>query len=239
MQQYFVERINGEFRLNEKDLYHLKVVMRVKENDEICVICENKAYVCSFHYTNKDYFLTEMYELNNNPELDKEINLYQALIRNENFDLVIQKSTELGVSNIIPTVFERNVVKITDDKLESKLKRFNTISKGASEQSRRLKVPSVLNPIKVSDINLSDGEIGLVAYEKDENTKSIKELESEIRSSSKVSIVIGPEGGITPKEYQTLLDKGFKSVSLGKRILRSETASLSLLSILGYIIEMN
>lgn len=238
MQQYFVEKINNEFRLNEKDLYHLKVVMRVKDNDEICVIYNEEAYICAFHHNKNDYYLTELYKLNNNPELDKLITLYQALIRNENFDLVIQKSTELGVSIIIPTIFERNVVKITDDKLDTKIKRFNTIAKGASEQSRRLAIPEVLNPIKIKDISLEDGEMGLVAYEKDENTKSLYELEDEIRSSSKVSIVIGPEGGITPLEYKTLLDKGFKSVSLGKRILRSETASLSLLSILDYIIEM-
>ena len=238
MQQYFVEKINGEYRLSEKDLYHLKVVMRVKDNDEICVIYDNNAYVCAFHHNNSDYYLTELYKLNNNPELNKHITLYQALIRNENFDLVIQKSTELGVSTIIPTIFDRNVVKLTEDKLESKIKRFNTIAKSASEQSRRLIIPEVLKPIKIKDITLEENEIGLVAYEKDENTKSLYELEDLINSSSKISIVIGPEGGITPLEYQTLLDKGFKSISLGKRILRSETASLSLLSILDYIIEM-
>ncbi|MCR5741382.1 MAG: 16S rRNA (uracil(1498)-N(3))-methyltransferase [Gammaproteobacteria bacterium] len=239
MQQYFAFYENDKIRINEDDLYHLRVVMRAKDGEQICLIIENKPYLASFHpLKNNDYDFTLICELSNDSELKINIYLYQALIRNENFDLVIQKATELGVYEIIPTIYSRNVVKITGDKIESKVKRFNLISKGASNQSRRLYVPEVKEPINVKNIVLNDGEIGLLAYEKCSDTKSLKELSQSIRSSKGIKVIIGPEGGITEDEYNSLINKGFKPISLGKRILRSETAAISILSMLNYIIEI-
>ena len=238
MQQYFAEKVNGKFRLKEKDQYHLETVMRVRDGDEILIIFEGEQYLCSYKKNGKDYEITEIAKLDHNPELGKRITVYQALIRNENFDMVIQKATELGASRIVPTIFERNVVKIPKERENFKLERFQAIAKGASEQSHRTVISEVLPQISIKDIELEDGEIGIVAYEKCEETKTLSSLEEKIINADKISIIIGPEGGITPKELQLLLDKGFISVSLGKRILRSETATLSLLSMLDYIIEI-
>ena len=237
MQQYFLIRENKELKLSENDLYHFKVVMRGKNNDEFIGIIDSKRYYFRYKTTKDSYYLEELYEIESDSELGKDIRLYQALIRNENFDLVVQKSTELGVKEIVPTVFDRNVVKIEKNKEDNKIARYQSIASMASNQSHRNVIPEVLRPINVLDIKLSDGEFGLVAYEKNKDTKSLSALKDDLLKSSKISIVIGPEGGITEKEYNTLINKGFKSISLGKRILRSETASISLLSMLDYIIE--
>lgn len=236
MQQYFVTKENGKFILKPEDLYHLTVVMRAKDGSEICCLYLKKAYLCTFKGNQKEYEITEICELKQDSELPIPVTLYQALIRNENFDLVIQKATELGVYSIIPTIFDRNVVKI-DGKEDTKIKRYNLIAKGASEQSRRNVIPEVLLPIKIKNITLSDGEIGLLAYEKNDDTQSFSSLEKVLKEAKKISILIGPEGGITEEEYQTLIAKGFRSITLGRRILRSETASICALSIVSYILE--
>ena len=238
MQQVFGFKENNNIRINDNDLYHLKVVMRIKDGDEICVILDQKPYLCLFHPLKDDYDIEIVEELLRSPELKTKITLCQALIRNENFDLVLQKATELGVSKITPTVFKRNVVKITSDKEAQKQKRFESIVLGAANQSRRLVVPEVSQIENVKDLSLDDGELGLVAYEKYDGIKSFSELEPKIKSVDKIKIVVGPEGGITTDEYECLLKRGFIPVSLGNRILRSETATFNFLSILDYIIEM-
>ena len=238
MRQYFVTKVNGNFILNDEDYYHLKVVLRTKDNDEVRCIYNGKTYLCRYKSTKDSYILEEICELKEDKELKIDIALYQALIRNENFDLVIQKATELGAHEIIPTVFKRNVVEIKKDKEESKLKRYNLIAKSASEQSNRTYIPEVLSPVNVKDIKLEEGEIGLVAWEKEENTKSLSEIKTQVLSSSKIKIVIGPEGGITMDEFEQLKANGFTPISLGNRILRSETATISLLSILNYMIDI-
>ncbi len=236
MQQYFVNKIGDKLYLNDNDLYHLTNVLRYKNKNIICII-DNKAYLCNFTYQNKEYSIEIINEIDRNSELDVEIHLYQALIRNENFDLVLQKATELGAKTITPTIFNRNVVKIDKNKEENKINRFNLIVKNASEQSHRDIVPTVTNLVSVKDIELCENEIGLVCYEKNDNYKSLSSLKEKLINADKIKIVIGPEGGIEPNEYQSLLDKGFYSISLGKRILRSETAAFNILSKLEYIIE--
>ena len=236
MQQYFIKNIDGKFVLNDKDFYHITTVLRYKNKKIIC-IDDSGTYLCMFNYDGDTYNIEILEKLERNTELGVEIVLYQALIRNENFDLVLQKATELGVSTIVPTIFNRNVVKIVEDKESKKIERFRLIVKNASEQSHREIVPDVLNQTRIKDISLNDGEIGLVCYEKDENTKSLPNLKGELLKAETIKIVIGPEGGIEEDEYKMLLDKGFYSISLGKRILRSETAAFNILSKLGYIIE--
>ena len=236
MQQYFANIINNKIVLKDEDLYHLVTVLRAKEKRKIICIIDSKRYFCEFSGNNNSYNVKILYEIIDNPELKVDIELYQALIRNENFDLVLQKSTELGVKTVIPTIFNRNVVKIEKAKEEAKLNRYQTILKNSAEQSHRLIIPLIQKPIRIEDINLEDDEVGIVAYENEKNI-SLQNIENDILNSSKIKIVIGPEGGITKDEYNILIQKGFKSVSLGKRILRSETAAFNILSVVAYILE--
>lgn len=237
MQQFFAIKINDEFRLKDEDLHHLVTVLRASKDKEIVCIYDDESYLCLFNGDKDKYKIDIIHKISRDSELDSKIILYQALIRNENFDLVLQKAVELGVSAIVPTVFSRNVVKIEASKEDSKIERYKKIVIGASQQSRRIVVPTVERQINVKDINLKDGEIGLVCYEKNEDTSSLISLESDIKNAKYIKVVIGPEGGISEDEYQTLLQKGFKSITLGKRILRSETAAFNILSVLGYILE--
>lgn len=237
MKQFFAENINNKIILKDDDLHHLVNVLRANDENILCVI-EGITYLCNFKGDSDSYNIEILDKIERNSELNTNIELYQALIRNENFDLVIQKATELGVSQITPTIFKRNVVKIDKDREESKLIRFNKIVKGASEQSKRMIIPTVTKQIHLKDISLNDNELGIICYEKNDNTISLSNIESIIKNTDTIKVVIGPEGGFTIDEYEMLVNKGFKSVSLGKRILRSETAAISILSILSYILEL-
>ena len=236
MQQYFVNLENDKFRLKDEDLYHLAVVLRAEKKQIACVY-DGESFLCEFNGNKDSYEIKVIEKIDHDSELDIDIEIYQALIRNENFDLVLQKATELGAKAIAPTIFERNVVKIEDNKKENKIKRFETICKNASEQSRRIIVPEILPIQNVKNITLKDGEIGLVCYEKNSDIKSLSNIKDEVLKANKIKVVIGPEGGISEKEYNALIDNGFYSISLGKRILRSETAAFNILSVLGFMIE--
>ena len=236
MQQYFVKEIDGKFILKDEDFYHLTTVLRAKNKNIICVK-DDEAYLCNFTFDGNKYNIEIIEKQDRDNELSIDIELYQALIRNENFDLVLQKATELGVASIAPTIFNRNVVKIDKSKEESKVKRYENIVKNASEQSHRNIVPEILPITNIKDIDLDDA-IGIVCYEKCEVSKNLSALKDAIKQAKRIKVVIGPEGGITENEHQSLIEKGFNSVSLGKRILRSETAAFYILSVLQYIIEI-
>ena len=213
MQQYFIEEIDGKFRLKQEDFYHLTTVLRATNKTIICI--NNKdAYLCNFKYDGKDYNIEILEKQNRDNELKVRIELYQALIKNDNFDLVLQKATELGASAISPTIFSRNVVKIEKSKEYNKLIRYEAIVKNASEQSHRNIVPEIMTITNVKDIKINnDDEIGIVCYEKCDDTKSILSIKNKIKDAKTIKVVIGPEGGITTEEHHILLKNGFYSVS--------------------------
>ena len=237
MQRYFVSKVNDKFVLSDNDFHHIKNVMRIKNNDHIVCVYDNHSYICQINYIANNYELNIIEEITKDVELNKQVILYQALIKNDKFDLVIQKSTELGVSTIVPTVFSRSVVKVDDSKKDNKLFRYEKIVKEACEQSRRQSLPFIDNYTKVKNIKLDDDTLGLIAYENNGDYKSLSNALNELDKYNKVAIVIGPEGGFSEDEVSYLQSIGFKNVSLGKRILRSETASMYLLSVLAFYIE--
>ena len=237
MQRYFVKKLEDNFILQDNDFHHIKNVMRIKNHGHIICVFENKSYLCEITYDANNYQIKIIEEQTADVELEKKIILYQALIRNEKFDLVVQKACELGVSEIYPTIFERSVVKIDNDKKDNKLLRYNKIIKEACEQSHRQTLPTFNSYINVLDITLDENTLGLIAYENENEHCSFHNALNNLNDYDKVAIVIGPEGGFSKKEVECLLKKGFKSISLGKRILRSETASLYALSVLAYKIE--
>ncbi len=237
MQHYFVKKENNNFRFNYNDFHHVKDVMRLKNNDEIICIFENKSFLCNILYTNNDYKINVIKELENDNELPIDIILYQALIKNDKFDLIIQKACELGVKEIYPLITSRSVVKIDKDNLNKKIMRYEKIVKEAAEQSTRLVCPSINEPINIKDIEIEKDTLPIIAYEKDQNVFSLQNILKDVKSYKKVAIVIGPEGGFSIEEINMLLNKGFKEVSLGKRILRAETASFFAISIISHYIE--
>jgi 16S rRNA (uracil1498-N3)-methyltransferase len=155
------------------------------------------------------------------PVLKREVTLFMALIRKEKFELVLQKATELGVTRIVPLLLERNIVKWEQD--SNKLQRYRLILKEAAEQCHRLTIPELCEPIPLKLISQYLCEQNFVAYEVQDPSQ---ELKNQLKEVASISIVIGPEGGITPKEIDFLKQTGFNVVSLGPRIYRAETASM-------------
>lgn len=165
------------------------------------------------------------------------ITLFQALLKADKMEFVIQKAVELGVSKIIPFTSKNVVVKIDDKDKVKKVERFNKISKEASKQCGRSDIVDVENIYSFCDVIKSIGEYKkcIIAYENE--TKKLKEVIEQNRNIDEIAIIIGAEGGFERKEVEELIEKGCVSISLGDRILRAETASLNLISILMY--ELN
>ena len=232
MQHYFVNIVNSKICFTKQDEHHILRVMRMRVNDEIIAIFNKKEYLCEIISLNPlDVTIKE--ELNTNNEFDKNITLFFALAKGDKIDLVIQKATELGVSKIVLIQTKNCVTKFDNEDFKRKVDRYYLIAKEASEQSHRQLIPEILGVYSLNNIP-SDllCDINFLAYEKCESSETL-----DIGDANSVSIMIGPEGGFDIKEVELLKQIGFKLVSLGKRILRTETAAISALSVIGYLIE--
>ena len=211
MQKYFIS--DDDFKNNKitsDDVFHISNVMRYKAGDKILIGNNKKVFLAKINEITKSYVTYEIIEEKiGNTELPVFISIYQGYPKGDKLDDIIKHSTELGVSEIIPTLMKRSVFKLEEKKKDSKLTRFRKIAKEAAEQSERLIIP------KIPDIII----------------KQLKE-------NDKVAIVIGPEGGIDETELNYLLSQGFIPASLGPRILRTETAPLYALSAISYELEL-
>ena len=236
MQRYFANKVNENILLGDGDVHHLLHVMRAKKGDEIEAVADNKLYSCLIESANP-LAIKVNYEIPTDSELNEEITLFFALAKGEKIDFVVQKATELGASKVVLLKTERCVVKFDDKNLSHKLERFEKIAKEASEQSHRLRIPEILGVVDIKNIPstlLSD--INLVAYEKEAGKTA--SLITNIKSGKSTSIMIGPEGGFSENEIKLLVERyKFIPVSLGKRILRTETAAVYALSVIGSLLE--
>lgn len=234
MQRYFAKnKINNSFILEDSDLYHIKIVMRMKNDDEIEVIYNKKLYICSISDIEKDISINEIKCLDNSSSSDVYSILIIPVLKEQKMDLILQKATELGVSQIIPYLSKRSVVKLSPADYEKKIIRWNKILKEASEQSKRFDIP-ILNSIKkIDELECIDGvKLMCSTNEKSEN---LKKYMNNISNYDKISFVIGPEGGFDNSEENELVSEGFIPITLGNRILRVETVPLFLMSVLNYI----
>ena len=236
MQRYFATNIDGNIVLSKDDIFHITKVMRAKKGDHFEVNDNSKVYLCEV--TDLAPFSFEIISENTeNHELDGFIRLLYCLPKGEKTDLVIQKSVELGVNEIVLINSERSVAKITNDKKEKKIERFNKIIKEASEQSKRSKLTKLTDVINFDEIGNYKADVNLIAYEKSAlNLDEVKSLLGDIKGKS-VNVIVGAEGGISEKELSIALANDYKVISLGKRILRSETACFYILSLLSFYMD--
>ena len=234
MQRYFAKnKINNSFILEDSDLYHIKTVMRMKNCDEIEVIYDKKLYICCISDIDKDITINEVKCLGTSSSKDIYSILIIPVLKEQKMDLILQKATELGVSQIVPYLSKRSVVKLDTTDYEKKILRWNKILKEASEQSKRFDIP-ILNCIKkIDELKCIDGvKLMCSTTEKSEN---LKKYMNNISNYDKISFVIGPEGGFDSSEENKLVSQDFIPITLGNRILRVETVPLFLMSILNYI----
>ena len=237
MQRYFIIKNNDKYRLQDGDFHHIKDVMRLKSGDNIILVFDGISYLGTINYDKNDYKLTLISKLDIKTEIEKKVILYQALIKNDNFDLVVQKACEIGVTDFYPVMMERCVIKINDDKKIDKINRYKKIIKEASEQSHRQKEMVIHDFINIKNINKNDNELGFVAYENNDDFYIFSKKLEDVNKYDAISMIIGPEGGFSNDEIKLLENKGFINVSLGRRILRSETAAINSMSIICHYIE--
>ena len=236
MQRYFVKEINNDVVVFEKDqIHHIVNVMRMKENEKITVAYQGEVFLASIKSIVPLKVVIEE-NLNEKHELPNPITLLYCLPKGDKLDLVIQKATELGVSEIILVQSERCIAKINKENKEKKLLRFNKIATEASEQSKRSKIPLIDKVVDFKDIKKFKFDHSFIAYE-DEGEISFKEKLEAIKEGESIGIIIGSEGGFSKKEVDYAISNNYQSVSLGKRILRSETAVFYALSSIALIIE--
>lgn len=244
MQKYFINQtiqLNQTFKIESGDHHHIEKVMRNKNGDHIISIdTAHVQYLCIIEDVKKG-IIKPIEKLNIDNELDVEVTLIYALPKGDKFELVLQKSCELGVSHIIPLQSKRCVVKMTKEKFEKKLPRYQKILKEASEQSGRNKIPDIQNIITLKEIKNHLKEFNLVAYEetaKQNKHGQLYKTLKELKAGQHIVVIVGCEGGFDESEINSLNELGVKCCSLGKRILRSETAPLYLLSVIGYSREV-
>lgn len=230
-----------------EDINHIKNVLRMKVNDELNICDQDNGvnYLATIASFEKDKIICMIKsELENKHESNTVITLYQGLPKFDKMEYIIQKCTEVGVSHFIPTSMKRCVVKFNEKDIGKKIERFNKIAEVAAKQSMRDIIPKVENISKIKDIvkDFDKYDIVLVAYEAEEDM-SLKNVLNSFKLSKKdskynIAIVIGPEGGFDKEEIDYLSkDKKCKIVSLGKRILRAETAGLVMAGNIIYELE--
>ena len=236
MQRYFASIIDKQVILKADDVFHLTKVMRAKSGDQIEVVDDNhKAFLAVVKSINPLSIEVQEPILKDN-ELKTEVTLFFALAKSDKIELVIQKATELGAHRIVLFQGMRSVVKYSKEDFARKLSRFESIAKEAAEQCHRERIPTIEFANGINDIKDKICELNLFAYEMDAGkTDNFDKLLKEEHKS--ISVIIGPEGGFDEKEAIRLKELGFKNISLGKRILRCETAAIYALSVLSFNLE--
>lgn len=244
MNKFFVPKINfhGDMvTIDGEDVKHIYKVLRLQEGDEISLNnCEGKEFIGEISEIDKKQVIVKIKEtVNTYNESPVEFYLFQGLPKSGKMDLIVQKATELGVKEITPILTERVVVKgeLGDFK---KAGRWNKIALEACKQSKRSLIPVTNTPMEFSSLisKINDFDLVVVPYE-NENGYGIKKLiqsisEDEIEKIKKTAVIIGPEGGFEEEEINQLKASGAYIVTLGPRILRTETAGFVCISLLGY-----
>ena len=247
MYHFFVE----PSQIGEKDIVitgpdvnHIKNVLRLKPGDEISVRTgqDEREYRYGIEeYTDPEVICRLRFVKESDVELPVKVYLFQGLPKSDKMDLIVQKAVELGAAEIIPVQMRRSVARLEGAKIAKKTQRWQTIAEAAAKQSRRAVVPMVREPMTMEEavrFAEQNTDVRLLPYELQEADGSTREVMDGIREGSAVSIFIGPEGGFDPAEVELAREAGVVPISLGKRILRTETAALVALSFLIYHFEI-
>lgn len=246
MQKFFVEEEqigNDIIVILGTDVNHITNVLRMQKEQllQICVKDNMENYIVKIVEIEKEKIITQILQkLDITVESKVQIDLYQGLPKADKMELIIQKTIEIGINKIIPVDMIRCVVKLDEKEAKKKIDRWQKIAEAAAKQSKRDIIPIVENKIKIKDVinKIEEYDCFIVAYE-DETEKTLKQVLKNIKNKNdyKIGILVGPEGGIDSKEIEILKENNAISVSLGKRILRTETAPITMVSNIMYELE--
>ena len=245
MYQFFVDdaQIGKEFiTIIGSDVNHIKNVLRMKPGEKIRVSNQKgQDYFCSIIELGDDFVQADILDSEAaNTELSSKIYLFQALPKGDRMETVVQKAVELGVHEIIPVAMKYCVVKLDAKKAENKRKRWQAIAESAAKQSKRSLIPVVHEVMSFKEAlsYAKECKVNLVPYENERGMEATKEAVLELKKDDTISVMIGPEGGFSEEEIELVKEENMKIISLGKRILRTDTAAIATLSMLMLQLEM-
>lgn len=246
MYQFFVEPC--QININDKsviilggDVNHIKNVLRMKVGEEISVSngLDGREYRCGIAALEEERIVCELrFVKEDQVELPAEVYLFQGLPKGDKMELIVQKTVELGVCKIIPVAMKRCVTKLEDKKALSRVARWQGIAEAAAKQSRRGIIPEVLGVMSFPDaVKLaSEMEVKLIPYEMAEDMGHTREIIGSLKPGQRIAVFIGPEGGFEETEIELAKSSGVEPITLGRRILRTETAGFTVLAWIGYVL---
>lgn len=240
MYRFFVDRnqISDKIiTISGDDFNHIKNVLRMKAGEEISIMVpgDDSEYRCEIaSYEDEEVICNLLFVKESDVELPCEITLYQALPKQDKMELIIQKAVELGATKIVPVATKRAVVKLDGAREDKKISRWNMIAQAAAKQSKRAVIPEVTKIMNLREAisDCCDNEVKLIPYELADasSMNHTRQVIASIESGCKVAIFIGPEGGFAEEEVQMCMDADIEPITLGHRILRTETAGLVVLA---------
>lgn len=247
MYHFFVDKnniVDKTVIIEGQDFNHIKNVLRMREGEEISVGNgeDENEYRCAIERFEDDRVICKLLFIKEaNVELPSKVILYQCLPKADKMEMIIQKCVELGVSEVIPVASKRCVVKLDDKKASSKISRWQAIAEAAGKQSKRAYVPLIGQVISFKDAvkDSARADVKLIPYELAEGMEATKEAFDTIKEGKTIAVFIGPEGGFDESEIDEAVNSGIKPISLGRRILRTETAGMTVLAWIGYKLEVN
>lgn len=223
------------------DVNHMKNVLRMRSGEAFTAADENGIfYRCEVEELDKQQVTAKiLWKEEGSSELSSKIYLFQGLPKSDKMELIIQKAVELGAYQIVPVATRRAIVKLDAKKEASKLKRWQAIAEGAAKQSGRMLIPEIseVKTYKEALQMAKQLDVNVIPYECAKGMAGTREIFQSIKPGMSVGIFIGPEGGFEESEVEMAKELGITPVTLGKRILRTETAGLTTLSILMYLLE--
>ena len=245
MYQFFVEpsQIQGNRIVTTgSDVNHIKNVLRMKAGDEIAVSngMDGKEYRCGIESFTEDEIVCGLrFVKEDGVELPSKIYLFQGLPKADKMELIIQKAVELGAFEVIPVAAKRCVVRLDEKKAAGKISRWQGIAEAAAKQSKRAVIPKV-HPVlsmKEAVAYAQNMDVKLIPYELAEGMQHTKQMIEAVKPEQSIAVFIGPEGGFEESEIQMAREAGIEPVTLGRRILRTETAGFTVISWLMYQLE--
>ena len=245
MYHFFVkpEQIGkNEIIIEGPDVNHIGHVLRMKPGEQVrlCTGEDNKDYRCEISEIEADRVICNICWVEESDiELPSKITLYQGLPKSDKMETVVQKAVELGAYRVVPVDTKRSIVKLDAKKAANKIRRWNAVSESAAKQSKRMIIPEVaeLKTFAQALQEASELDCILIPYELSEDMDHTREVIENIKPGQSVGIFIGPEGGFDPAEVQKVLEAGGHAITLGRRILRTETAGMTVLSALMFHLE--
>ena len=247
MYQFFVEPDQIDVAgksviIRGADVNHIKNVLRMRPGEEVAVSngIDGREYRCGILALEEDCVRLELrFIKEDGVELPAKIYLFQGLPKADKMELIIQKAVELGAFQVIPVAMKRSVVRLDDKKAEKKVDRWNSIAESAAKQAGRSRIPEVTMPLSYKEaLKMAEElDVTLLPYELAGGMEVTREVIRQIKSGQSVGIFIGPEGGFEPEEVDAAVSMGAKVITLGRRILRTETAGLATLAILMFELE--